>query len=202
MTPRLVDLDGDGDHDMVIGDNDTSVYVAENTGSMQQPRWGTAVAGWSPPTAASTVSHTEYVDFDNDGDPDVLIGGAGAGAIISRYTTSTSTYAASGTYTSAVLDFGYSSYTTLNYTTNIRTGTALTVDVRAGNSAVPDGSWTAWQRKWSTAGRRGASGVSLRFLAVGTSSSVGARTSTKSGPNWLTTFWPGTVANSSRGRTG
>lgn len=56
------------------------------------------------------------------------------------------TYNTAGVFTSSVIDVGAgSTLTTLDYTTNIPANTTLTIDVRAGNTAIPDGTWTAWQ---------------------------------------------------------
>jgi DNA-binding beta-propeller fold protein YncE len=54
-------------------------------------------------------------------------------------------YTASGAFTSAVIDLGAAAtYTTLAYTDTIPANTTLTLDVRAGNTSTPDGSWTGW----------------------------------------------------------
>jgi hypothetical protein len=57
-----------------------------------------------------------------------------------------SPYKTSGTFSSQVLDAGQkSSYTTLTYNQTLVANTNITVDLRSGNTATPDGSWTAWQ---------------------------------------------------------
>ncbi|MDD2766713.1 MAG: beta-propeller fold lactonase family protein [Candidatus Moranbacteria bacterium] len=51
---------------------------------------------------------------------------------------------ASGTFTSAVINLGASaSFSTFGYATTLN-GQTITMDVRAGNTATPDGSWTSW----------------------------------------------------------
>src|SRR3989344_3958379 len=51
-------------------------------------------------------------------------------------------YVSPGTFTSAVIDFGLlSTFSTLSFTKTTPTGTTLTVDARAGNTATPDGTW-------------------------------------------------------------
>ncbi len=58
-----------------------------------------------------------------------------------------------GTYTSAVLDATTASpLTTISYTSSVPTYSALTVDVRAGNTATPDGTWTSWQTSVASGG--------------------------------------------------
>jgi len=55
------------------------------------------------------------------------------------------TYNTAGTLTSSVLDLlAIQSPTTLSYTSTLPAATTLTVDARAGDSAIPDGTWTAW----------------------------------------------------------
>jgi len=59
----------------------------------------------------------------------------------------------SGTYTSASVDLGQKSgLTTLSFTKTTNASTTLTVDIKAGNTATPDGTWTEWQTNISTGG--------------------------------------------------
>jgi hypothetical protein len=54
-------------------------------------------------------------------------------------------YAASGTFTSRVLDANAAvNWGALSWDAAVPTGTALTVKVRTGNTAAPDGTWTAY----------------------------------------------------------
>ncbi len=55
-------------------------------------------------------------------------------------------YASSGTFTSAPINLGAASpLSTLAYTKTTSASTSLTMDIRAGNTPTPDGSWSAWQ---------------------------------------------------------
>ncbi len=59
----------------------------------------------------------------------------------------------SADFTSQVIDTGYtSSFGTLDYTVTTPTDTGITLDVRAGNVATPDGTWTSWQTGISNGG--------------------------------------------------
>ncbi|MDP1834097.1 MAG: hypothetical protein Q8L11_04185, partial [Candidatus Moranbacteria bacterium] len=56
------------------------------------------------------------------------------------------TYLTPGIYTSVATDLAEAKdFTTIAFTKTVPANTTLTVDVRAGNVAVPDGTWTAWQ---------------------------------------------------------
>jgi hypothetical protein len=54
-------------------------------------------------------------------------------------------YVSSGTFTSAVLDAGQvANWGVVDWNAVVPAGTTLTVQVRTGNTATPDSSWTAW----------------------------------------------------------
>ena len=79
--PSFVDMDGDGDLDLVSGSNDGPIAYLENTGSSSAPAF-TARTGSANPFAynAATIGFktaTTFADLDNDGDQDALIFGAG-----------------------------------------------------------------------------------------------------------------------------
>ncbi|HEX8974843.1 MAG TPA: YncE family protein, partial [Patescibacteria group bacterium] len=62
-------------------------------------------------------------------------------------------YATPGTFTSAAIDTGQkANFTTLSFSSSVPTGTNLSIDVRAGNTAVPDLTWTAWQTSIASGG--------------------------------------------------
>ena len=55
---------------------------------------------------------------------------------------STSAYSPFGTFTSAVIDMNSNpTFQNANYSTTMMAGTSVTIDVRAGNTAVPDATW-------------------------------------------------------------
>lgn len=70
--PFLVDLDNDGDLDLMIGSQAGTVFAYENTGSSSAPTW-TAHAGWDTPDVGAE-SVPSAADWDNDGDQDLYIG--------------------------------------------------------------------------------------------------------------------------------
>ncbi|EDP98337.1 T9SS type A sorting domain-containing protein [Kordia algicida OT-1] len=79
-SPVLVDLDGDGDLDMVSGAQDAAgkLYYYENTGSATVPNWvQTALPtldaiSYSP--GGNNETKCQFVDIDDDGDYDLFFG--------------------------------------------------------------------------------------------------------------------------------
>lgn len=58
----------------------------------------------------------------------------------------TQQFVPSGSYVSRVFDSGYgTAWSTVSWSASIPMGTSITIYVRAGNRASPDGSWTDWQ---------------------------------------------------------
>lgn len=85
--------------------------------------------------------------FTKLSNPATLPAGRGYGATFSD------PYASSGTFTSSVIDTAQvSTFTTLDFTATTPASTTLTIDVRAGNVATPDGTWTAWQTSIANGG--------------------------------------------------
>ncbi len=71
--PALADLDGDGDLDMLIGGNLGQLKFYENTGSASFPSFNVATNAFEGIDVVSN-SAPALVDWDNDGDLDLLIG--------------------------------------------------------------------------------------------------------------------------------
>ena len=69
--PCLVDLDGDGDYDLLIGEKVGKTYAYENTGNKSSPMW-TKKTEWDLADMGS-YAVPSFADLDNDGDYDILI---------------------------------------------------------------------------------------------------------------------------------
>jgi hypothetical protein len=74
-TPAFVDLDGDGDFDVVSGRGGGSFSYFQNTGTATAPSFAAVVANPFGLTDIGNFSTVSFVDIDGDGDLDLLAGG-------------------------------------------------------------------------------------------------------------------------------
>ena len=75
-TPRFVDLDGDGDYDLVVGNSSGEVAYFENTGTATSPNFAqrTGTANPFDNITMGSWSTLALADLDGDGDPDLSVG--------------------------------------------------------------------------------------------------------------------------------
>jgi hypothetical protein len=76
--PNLVDIDGDGDLDLVIGTESDGLWLLRNDGTRSEPRF-VRDESYRPPVPPLAVP--AFGDLDGDGDLDLLVGGAGGGVV-------------------------------------------------------------------------------------------------------------------------
>ena len=79
--PEFCDIDNDGDHDLFIGNYNGQIYFYENIGDSQNFEF---VESFFEISIDSNVKRSapEFIDFDNDGDFDLLLGTEENGLIL------------------------------------------------------------------------------------------------------------------------
>ena len=73
--PRFIDLDNDGDPDLVLGNDKGSIRYYENTGARTEPRFTEQFDADNPLDGLGVVSQTFpiFTDLDGDDDPDFIV---------------------------------------------------------------------------------------------------------------------------------
>ncbi|HWY10129.1 MAG TPA: T9SS type A sorting domain-containing protein [Bacteroidia bacterium] len=88
-SPTFVDLDNDGDEDIMAGNNAGNFYYYQNTGTASAPTFSAPVMNpFGLANTGSGYASPTFVDLDNDGDMD-MVSGAGSGAIYYYQNTGT-----------------------------------------------------------------------------------------------------------------
>jgi hypothetical protein len=72
--PRLADLDGDGDLDLILGSSENSLLYYQNTGTPTAPAFSAGPDVFAP-VGVLDAEVGVCVDLDGDGDPDLVTGG-------------------------------------------------------------------------------------------------------------------------------
>ena len=108
--PRFVDLDGDGDLDILNTNFGRDFLFSENTGTATAPAFSAEV--FNPfGLATQTVAFSFYpADLDDDGDFDLMMGGGGSGGVNHLYFIENTGTATSPAFAAPVIDpFGIGS---------------------------------------------------------------------------------------------
>jgi hypothetical protein len=82
-TPALVDIDGDGDLDLFVGEASGTINFYRNVGSSTDPRFE-LVSDEYGGIDVGRRSHPAFVDLDSDGDLDMIVGREEGGGVVFR----------------------------------------------------------------------------------------------------------------------
>lgn len=72
--PTFIDMDGDGDLDVMATDANGDFYYFANTGTASAPAFATSVMNPFSLTAVNGYAMMSFADIDNDGDKDLMCG--------------------------------------------------------------------------------------------------------------------------------
>jgi hypothetical protein len=72
--PAFADIDKDGDFDLIVGEHNGSTYFYRNTGTASSPSFALETSNFTSIIDVGYVSAPTFIDVDNDGDFDLLLG--------------------------------------------------------------------------------------------------------------------------------
>jgi len=80
-SPAITDLDNDGDLDMLVGEYYGNLQYFKNNGTVSAPAFLAPVQNPNGLSSVSNYVFPTFVDLDNDGDKDLMVGEYAAGAL-------------------------------------------------------------------------------------------------------------------------
>lgn len=89
-SPTFADIDGDGDLDVFVGNNDGNTLFFQNTGTVNKPVFAAAITNPSGLINVGVNADPTFVDIDGDADLDAFIGNGTGNTLFFRNTGTTS----------------------------------------------------------------------------------------------------------------
>jgi len=132
---------------MIRNGTDNDIYVLHGDVSTNFYKYSISGNSWTALTAVPADVYAGSVMIRNSDGNDIYVLPGNSTTGFYKFIIQRNIYPSTGTFTSAVIDFGGSaSLSTIAYGagTTLPTGTGITFDMRAGNTATPDGSWSGW----------------------------------------------------------
>ncbi len=107
-SPTFVDIDDDGDLDALIGNLSGNTRFFENTGTASNPAFAAAITNPFGLASAGSFSDPTFVDIDDDGDLDALIGNVSGNTLFfeNTGTASSPVFATASTNSFGLTDVG------------------------------------------------------------------------------------------------
>jgi len=131
---------------MIRNGTDNEIYVLRGGGSPSFYRYSVSGNSWTTLPSLPEAAGTGAQMIRNGTDNYIYVLRGGSSNELYQYVFQREEYDTPGTFTSAVVDTGGNAgFTTLSFTSSSPSNTVVSVDVRAGNTASPDETWTAWE---------------------------------------------------------
>ncbi len=150
---------------MVRYANDNNIYVTRGGGLTGFFSYSISGNSWTTLTSVPGTVSTGSAMINGGIEDQIYLLQGNSTANLWRYNINTITHPASGTLTSAVIDTaGAASFGNASWTATLPRLTTLTFATRTGNTAIPDGTWSAWSAELSNSAGSAITSPAARYL--------------------------------------